>query len=736
MKPLLLISLLCFGILNMQAQTALSWVHQYGNAETEEQVNTNAIALNGQGDLYAVGTFTGTVDFNPGPGMTNLISAGNLDVFITKTNASGDLIWAKRIGGSATDNGYDIATDALGNIYIVGLFFGTADFDPNAGTFNLLAIGSADAFVCKLDENGILMWAAKAGGTDFDVATSVSVNSNGDVLFGGYFLGTCNFNPGPGVFNLTSVGDQDAFITQLDAGGVFVWAERFGGTTDDGINDLALDVNDHIISTGWFTGTADFNPGANTSNLTSAGAEDVFVLKLDASGNYVWAKRFGASGPEGGLKIHADGTGNIYTSGFFDTTVDFDPGPNTHYLTSAGQEDIFISKLDSNGDYLWAKRFGSTEIDKPQDITTDESGNLYTTGFFGGTVDFDPNAGTATLTSNGVSNSFISKLSPAGDFVFVSQLDCDNYVRAQAIAVDSEFHIYCGGAFNGTGDFDPGFSQLYLTSTGDEDAFILKLNQCFNSSSIITAAACESYVSPSGHYTWEASGTYLDTLGNATGCDSLITINLTILHQSETEITISACDSYLTPGGDVLTASGIYTDSILNAVGCDSIIVINLTISTLDTSVVYEENYSLTAQMDGATYQWIDCGDGNQPIPEAIDQIFYPVASGSYAVIISANDCVDTSSCHNAIIAGIKDIGIDGGLHLFPNPAKEYTVVEIADIFKDGWLSILDVNGREMYHVPYHGEKEMRVDLKLPAGIYFVKMKDAERYAVTKLVVE
>jgi hypothetical protein len=733
MKPLVLISLCCIGILNMQGQTALSWVHRLGN---NDDTRINDIAVDQLGNVYAIGSFLGTVDFNPGSGITNLTSSGDIDIFITKSDAAGNFVWAKHIGGANEDVANAIALDPLGNIYIVGRFDGTADFDPNAGTTNMLAIGSGDAFVCKLDENGILMWAAKMGGIGLDEAKSVSADSNGDVIIGGYFHLAANFNPGPGVYTLTAAGGSDAFVAKLDAGGIFIWAERFGGQTDDEMLDLAIDADDHVMTTGYFTGTVDFDPGAGTSNLIATGAEDAFVLKLDVSGNFVWAKKFGGSGSEEGLGIYADDTGNIYTAGYFHTTVDFDPGPNTDNLTSAGQEDIFISKLNSNGDYIWAKRCGSADVDKAFDVRTDVSGNVYCTGYFGGTVDFDPNTGTATLTSNGVANTFISKFSPAGDFIAVSQLSCNNESKPVALVLDSEFHIYCAGYFNGTGDFDPGFNQFNLTSTGNEDAFIVKLNPCNATSAILTAASCGSYLSPDGQYEWMESGTYLDTIGNSGGCDSIITINLTILHQSEAEITVSTCNSFVAPGGDILSASGIYTDTIPNAAGCDSVIVINLTITPLDTTVIFMENLSLTAQMSGAVYQWIDCDNENLPIPEATEQSFSPVASGNYAVIISVNDCTDTSSCHHIDIVSTKDLSFSDGLMIFPNPARGYFNVKMTDAFKDGLLSIYDAQGHQVYQVPFPREKEMQIKLDLVPGVYCFTLKDSKKYAVRKLLVE
>jgi hypothetical protein len=181
------------------------------------------------------------------------------------------------------------------------------------------------------------------------------------------------------------------------ADAVYASAQQFTGG-----NVLAqkvvTDSSGNVYTTGFFSGTVDFDPGAGTANLTSAGSDDSFISKLDSGGNYVWAKQLGGISAELAIGISVDSSGNVYTTGTFQGTADFDPGAGTANLTSAGGDDSFISKLDSSGNYVWAKQLGSTGADVAYGVSVDSSGNVYTTGFFSGTVDFDPGAGTANLT--------------------------------------------------------------------------------------------------------------------------------------------------------------------------------------------------------------------------------------------------------------------------------------------------------------------------------------------------
>ena len=201
-----------------------------------------------------------------------------------------------------------------------------------------------------------------------------------------------------------------------DDGAVAVFSS-YPGTTVNLNHAVAVDSSGNVYTTGYFYGTVDFDPGAGTANLTSQGFMDVFVSKLDSSGDYVWAKSLGGTSRNYGHSVAVDSSGNVYTTGHFDGTVDFDPGAGTTNLTASGT-DVFVSKLDSSGNYVWAKNFGSTSISHGYSVAVDSSGNVYTTGYFSGTADFDPGAGTANLTSNGNTDAFVSKLDSSGNYVW------------------------------------------------------------------------------------------------------------------------------------------------------------------------------------------------------------------------------------------------------------------------------------------------------------------------------
>jgi len=417
------------------AQTAVSVFGGVGNEFSESTV------VDSTGNIYTTGRFASTVDFDPGVGTSNLTSAGSSDVFVSKLDASGNLLWAKSFGAAAADAGLSIAVDSTGNVYTTGFFASTVDFDPGAGTTNLTTAGSSDVFISKLDASGNLVFAKRFGGGISDLGYSIAVDSTGNIYTTGFFQDTVDFDPSAGTTNLTTAGLSDVFISKLDASGNLVFAKRFGAAEADAGRSIALDSTGNIYTAGYFEQTVDFDPSAGTTNLTSAGRSDVFVSKLDSSGNLVFAKRFGAAETDVGLSVAVDSTGNVYTTGYFEQTVDFDPGAGTtdlttgggsdvfvskldasgnlvfakSNLTSAGGTDVFVSKIDSSGNLLLAKSFGGTANDVGRSITFDSTGNIYTTGEFAGTVDFDPGTGTTNLISAGGNDVFILRLDPSGD---------------------------------------------------------------------------------------------------------------------------------------------------------------------------------------------------------------------------------------------------------------------------------------------------------------------------------
>lgn len=530
-----LLLLVCSSVISFSTHAQeFDWVKSLTPTTTTTSVAPYKSVVDPSGNVYTTGYFDGTIDFDPGPGTYNLTTAGSYDIYIVKLDASGNLVWARSIGGMYSDLGLSIAIDASGNVYTTGSFVGTVDFDPGSGVFNMTSAVADDIFVSKLDAMGNFVWAKSiAGAAGLDYGFDIAVSAAGNVYTTGTFRGPADFDPGNDTFYLNSSAANDIFVSKLDASGNFIWAKGIGGpgaTEDRGIA-ITLDAAENVYTTGYFQGTVDFDPGVGIANMTSAGNKDIFYSKLDAAGNFVWAKRTGGTGNDASYGLAIDIAGNVYATGQYEGTVDFDPGAGTANLTSSGSWDIYVHKLDASGNYIWAKSMGGTSDECGNALDVDAAGNVYVTGYFRGTSDFDPGSGVYNLVSAGSRELFIAKLDVSGNLVWADSYGSTANEVGTGICLGPAESIYTTGYFSSTVDFDPGPAIVNLTAPGTRTpVFIQKLNQCASVSYTENITAC-------GPFTWRDGNTYTATQTGNTytvdgavygGCDSTYILNLTI----------------------------------------------------------------------------------------------------------------------------------------------------------------------------------------------------------------
>lgn len=398
--------------------------------------------------------------------------------------------WAKKAGSVGFETGMDLTTDAQKNVITVGSFNGNTDFDPGSGASVLSAMGNNDGFIQKLDQFGNFLWAKQISGNYIESVRRVAIDASGDIYIAGEFMATVDFNPGPGTFYMTStpyidpaLKSIDVYVAKLDSNGNFLWAKSFGGAEYDALTDMALDPQGNIVLAGYFGLSPDFNPGSEVAAMTSAGANDIYISKLDMNGNFLWAKRIGGSGDERVNNMVLDVSGNIYATGYFYGPVDFDPGAGISNLAASapdpvnGQfQDIYVTKLDNDGNFVWASKFGGTKSEIGNTIAVDTGGNVYSSGTFYGTVDFDPGAADFTLDAP-FSALYLSKLDQSGNFAWVKKIPGTAAIQPTALKLDGDANIYMGGIYNKTAAFGAA-PELSITSASDSesDVFIAKFN--------------------------------------------------------------------------------------------------------------------------------------------------------------------------------------------------------------------------------------------------------------------
>jgi len=402
--------------------------------------------------------------------------------WIANSSAQPNWLWANSTGGVSNDNGNSIATDALGNIFTTGGFTGTVDFDPGMPVVVLSSLpGSTAAFISKTDSLGDFGWAkafsgvAGSGGASI---TSMVLDAAGNIYTTGNFFGSVDFDPDTGTYTLSGGG---TFISKLDANGNFSWARQLDIIGNAKSIALSTAGSGALYTTGNFFGNGDFDPGAGTFTIASAGlSDDIYVSKLDTQGNFVWARCMGGTGTDLGFSIQADGSGNVFVTGDFDGTCDFDPDTGTYNLISTGGHDIFVARLNVAGDLIWARQMGGTGNDEGWSIAVDPSGNnLYSTGRFEGSGDFDPGPNTYNLSISGNFSIYISKLDGAGNFSWAKGIGGAGNDIGRAIKLDASGNFYVTGNFGGTIDFDPNGGSLFINANA-VDVFVSKYDGAGN----------------------------------------------------------------------------------------------------------------------------------------------------------------------------------------------------------------------------------------------------------------
>ena len=529
-------------------------------------------------------------------------------------------------------------------------------------------------------------WLRSAGNTAGEETKDAVFDSNGDLVMTGFFNGTFN----TGVTTLTSSGNTDIFIMKMDGDGQLIWAKSFGGAASVSVNALTVGNSGKVHITGVFSGNAEFDPDASTITLTSSPSV-FYTAKYDTDGSFLWAFQSGAYGsyygcdialddaenlystyqinnslglqkraPNGtlvwtkalnsnslikGNAIAVDNFGHILLAGVFRNYTDFDPGPgNVNYYGSLTENAGFVEQLDTNGVFLWVKPLFTNISADYYDLTTDLSGNVFLVGEYRANCDFDPGPAVYLHSTSEISsNAFVQKLDSTGNFKWVKTIDGAFYESGRGIAKDVSGNIFITGLWQGDTDFDPGPNVVNLPTSNSW--FVEKLADCAPVTSVASMSACPPY-------TWVNGITYTtDSIGTYTYCSS-------------------------------------------TQDGCDSIVTLDLTMVTSMNPMLTSDTLSLTVNVSGADYEWRDCGTGLQVLGQH-EQTFVPWQNGSYSVITSLNGCVDTSSCVIIDQLGLSDLP-EIVTEIYPNPSNGSFTISGTGTIAISEVKLITMDGKQV----------------------------------------
>ncbi|NOT37631.1 MAG: T9SS type A sorting domain-containing protein [Saprospiraceae bacterium] len=453
------------------------WGQSFGSSSAEAG---NCMRTDSKDDVLTLGYFRSTIDFDSGSEELILKSNGSTDVFLTKMNSSGKLIWAISIGGKQQDQGISMALDKEDNIYITGTFQEAIDFNSVLPGVKITAQAFNDIFLAKLNSDGKLLWVKSFQGSLDDISKSIAIDKDNNILLCAYFQGTFKLDSDSSLVNFSSKGGDDISIMKLDNEGNFIWAKHMGGRLDDDPLGIAVDKNNNVIVCGTFNDTIDIDPGPGRLLFKEKGNIDAFFIKLNQDGEMIWARQQASEELMNAAGIAIDSRNNLIITGTFRSKADFNPGPGEFFMTAPGVSgDSYVLKLDEDANFIWAIQIGASRNENSIGLALDKEDNIYTTGCYQFKVDFDPGPEEFFLYSDTENNNdiYVSSLRPNGNFRWAHGMNGPASDIGFSVAVDNDLGVYSTGIFGKTLNIGFNPDSVKLVSNGFEDIFIHKISQ-------------------------------------------------------------------------------------------------------------------------------------------------------------------------------------------------------------------------------------------------------------------
>ncbi len=603
---LLIVLALIFNLNTVFAQAPnWTWAKSAGGALLDK---SQSLATDAQGNSYMTGSFeSSSITF----GGVTLQNTGLSDVFVVKSDPSGNVIWAKSLVGSSVDQSTAITADGSGNVYITGYYLGPT---LTAGSITLTLIagvnGGQNAFIVKLDQLGNVIWANNIGGPQgYESGRSLATDINNNVYLTGSFGDSITF----GNILLTNPnGGQDFFITKYNSSGIVQWAKKADGTRYEVSSHIVVDANGNSYVAGLYNCPTLTFENIVLTNANNFYGGDIYIVKYDPMGNVVWVKTIGNTHDDGATGIALDHNGNLYISGYFYSDYLWFNGA---LLTNSnnGYSDSFIARYDTAGNIVWANKPLCFDNDGANSIAVDANSNPYITGSFYSsmTIGTIPLGGSA-----GGRDIYLAKYNSSGNVIWAKSAGGTNTDNCSAIKIDATGNLLATGYFRSP-SIAFGTTTLINSSVGSDDIFLAKQDTCITPSyqgaitgnSVVCSGSVQTYsvVSKPGvySYTWTLPSGW-------TGTSTINSISVIIGNVS---------------GNISVTPNGNCT----NTIGPSSNLAVTVDVLTTPTAISVSggiakvcpgdtRTYS-TSLMSGVTYNWtvpigaiINSGQGTRSI--------------------------------------------------------------------------------------------------------------------------
>ena len=648
-------------------------------------------------NVYVLGFSSGNTDYldiNPDPDVINQLESEG--IFIAKFTSTGEYVWSVSLGETSSSSinlHGDIVINENGDVLVAATLKGDVDFDPTSGE---MIVSEPDGMLAlaSYSSNGTLNFVKTIPLSAQGIIGmhGIDIDSDNNIFLGGFILnnGAINvemdFNSGNTNGILTNESGNTFFLAKFTSSGNFESLKTISGTSSSSSNrltDLAINAQNEVCITGEISGEWDLDPSEVFYPL-SAGNRDVFIAKYSNDLNLIFAKVVLGPGTEFSREIALDAFDNMYLSGEFTGTVDFDPGEEEVFLNSPSGREPFILKFSPDGDLIFALELDSdstsSSTNATRAISTDKLGYFYIAGKFERSCDFDPSENEFILSPLNEQELYLAKYDEQGNFIWAIAYGSSTLSFNLDLAINSNGVVTTCGIFRNESDFDPGIENTNTLGNTLNTMFLARYKPCHYSNT--TASTCENEP-----------------------------------FQASTRI---------------LTESGIYQVSYLSASGCDSIVTIDLNVNDLPNNGVFMDgDLAFVCEQSDAEYQWFDC-ENNEAISGATNQSFLPSGAGIYSVEIILNGCSVMSDCMSTEIVTNNEIQ-DNYIEVYPNPSNSIIHVN-CKIGNE--IKLFNMQGQLLHSQPAISENTVIGCLPKP-GVYLVMIVNSKtEFKTKKLIIQ
>lgn len=575
------------------------------------------------------------------------------------------LEWNEQIQGNTDDAVTNIMVDDSGNYIVAGYYGKNTDLDPGAGQiiktcwFLPGIYEYYDAFIAKYDTAFNVKFLNTFGGVRADGFSEIAFDSKQNIVATAFFQDSADMDPGPGKNMIYSVHWLDYLIYKCDPNGNIMWYFNLGSRGYNQGASLTIDIDDNIYILGTFQDSIDLDPGIGKAMAYSVMRTDVFLVKYNANGKYLWHRNFGGLLFDTDASISYSDSNYLYICGSYMDTVDFDPGPGRFTMQSSHQQDIYFSKFDTSGKFIWAKSLGGNDNEQPFRLELDENDNIYITGIFKSNIDLDPGSATAFHTVKGDADIFVAKYDFRGKYVWSKTFGGTGYDQGRDIELMDTSFVFISGTFESSMDANPGNGVNNIYSTGTNDAFLtqLKSNGDYVRTIKLGGSSLGDFLYDMNHYKGNqllVGGSYSDstdvdpsnkvkkigTLGKIDGL--MIEYNMCVPDFITDSLTICHGNIYTFPDGDTSSQAIVDTSTFENVFGCDSVIITHLQI----------DSFYLIYKSVGICYGEV---------------YFFPDSSYSSQSTIDTSAFLSAKGCDSLFITDLSVFYVDTGITLLGN---------------------------------------------------------------------